>query len=176
MEIQSIPTLHNGIMFRSRLEARWAMFFDELCQRAQYEWEGFDMGPGGIYKPDFFLPEVGGGTWLEIKGVLPTKEEKEKCVGLETQTRRPVFLFSGSFDVQNFQGRNEVCGFGLHRVVCGGLVPLWRKLDYTTFLAKWLDRCRGGILLAAILAKDHQFGLEPIAAHIAQLGGRDLRG
>ena len=29
MEIKAIETIYNGYKFRSRLEARWAVFFDE---------------------------------------------------------------------------------------------------------------------------------------------------
>jgi hypothetical protein len=30
MTTPAIPTMHGGIEYRSRLEARWAAFFDEL--------------------------------------------------------------------------------------------------------------------------------------------------
>lgn len=48
--IKAIPTNYNGIQFRSRLEAKWAVFFD-LCGW-QWQYEPFDM-PGWI--PDFIL-------------------------------------------------------------------------------------------------------------------------
>jgi hypothetical protein len=35
-----IPTRYKGYHFRSRLEARWAVFFDALGLRWQYEVEG----------------------------------------------------------------------------------------------------------------------------------------
>lgn len=47
-ELASIPTTYNGINFRSRLEARWAAFFDLLGW--SWEYEAFDL-PGWI--PDF---------------------------------------------------------------------------------------------------------------------------
>ena len=52
-----IPTRYNGYLFRSRLEARWAVFFDALKIEYQYEPEGFQLA-AGWYLPDFFLPQV----------------------------------------------------------------------------------------------------------------------
>jgi hypothetical protein len=46
----AIPTRYNGVQFRSRLEARWAAFFD-LC-KWQWEYEPFDLKG---YIPDFIL-------------------------------------------------------------------------------------------------------------------------
>lgn len=43
MEIKAIETIYNGYKFRSRLEARWAVFFDEAGIEYQYEPEGFDI-------------------------------------------------------------------------------------------------------------------------------------
>ncbi|MCK9495237.1 MAG: hypothetical protein M0R75_07040 [Dehalococcoidia bacterium] len=65
MNIRPIETTWNGRRFRSRLEARWAVFFDSLGVRYEYEPEGFDMGEHGWYLPDFWLPHIE--TWVEIK-------------------------------------------------------------------------------------------------------------
>lgn len=46
----SIPTLYNGVKFRSRLEARWACLFDMLSW--QWVYEPFDAGG---YIPDFLI-------------------------------------------------------------------------------------------------------------------------
>lgn len=65
-----IPTWYAGCYFRSRLEARWAVFFDRMQIPWQYEPQGFliDRVGGGEtpYLPDFLLPECG--TWIEVKG------------------------------------------------------------------------------------------------------------
>lgn len=55
MNIKSIETEYNGYRFRSRLEARWAVFFDALHVPYEYEPEGFDLGDGTYYLPDFRL-------------------------------------------------------------------------------------------------------------------------
>jgi hypothetical protein len=63
-EIKAIETVYNGYRFRSRLEARWAVFFDELGIKYEYEKEGFEL-PSGRYLPDFWLPKQK--YWVEIK-------------------------------------------------------------------------------------------------------------
>lgn len=68
-EIKAIETIYNGYRFRSRLEARWAVFFDEIGIKYEYEKEGYDLGKLGWYLPDFWLPEYE--LFVEIK---PFKE------------------------------------------------------------------------------------------------------
>jgi hypothetical protein len=65
---QTIETKHRGYRFRSRLEARWAVFFDSIGLKWEYEKEGFDLD-GVYYLPDFYLPEWN--CWIEIKGKCP---------------------------------------------------------------------------------------------------------
>lgn len=78
--IQAIETQYKGYRFRSRIEARWAVFFDALRVRWEYEKEGFDLGVLGWYLPDFWLPDFR--CWVEIKGDDPTDEEKQKLSAL----------------------------------------------------------------------------------------------
>jgi len=63
--IKPIPTTYAGIEFRSRLEARWAMYFDLLGVEWIYEMEGFDLGNGFYYLPDFYLPKFD--VYCEVK-------------------------------------------------------------------------------------------------------------
>ena len=51
--IKPIETIYNGYRFRSRLEARWAVFLDCLGVKYEYEPEGFEMPDGTRYLPDF---------------------------------------------------------------------------------------------------------------------------
>ena len=62
--MSAIETSYRGCRFRSRLEARWACFWDHLETRWEYEPQGFVIG-GRPYLPDFRLPN---GTWIEVKG------------------------------------------------------------------------------------------------------------
>lgn len=55
--IKSINTFYNGNYFRSRMEARWAVFFNECGIKYDYEPNGFDLGNGLKYLPDFYLPD-----------------------------------------------------------------------------------------------------------------------
>lgn len=57
-EIKPIETYYNGYRFRSRLEARWAVFFDVLGIKYSYEQEGYSMQYGIRYLPDFKLFHV----------------------------------------------------------------------------------------------------------------------
>lgn len=83
MNHQAIETRYAGCHFRSRLEARWAVFFDHLGIRWEYEPQGFDCywrlaleDATFPYLPDFWLPDKN--MWVEVKGALTNDE----CVRL----------------------------------------------------------------------------------------------
>lgn len=78
--IQAIETQYNGYRFRSRLEARWAVFFDTLGIKYEYEKEGYELGKEGRYLPDFWLPQVK--MWGEVKPDQPTEDETKKMLAL----------------------------------------------------------------------------------------------
>lgn len=56
--IKAIPTRYKGYHFRSRLEARWAVFFNVIGAKWEYEVEGYENGSGVRYLPDFCLYNV----------------------------------------------------------------------------------------------------------------------
>jgi hypothetical protein len=64
--MQPITTVYRGYRFRSRLEARWAVFFDALGLNWTYEPEGFDLD-GDWYLPDFRVTSGEITYWYEIK-------------------------------------------------------------------------------------------------------------
>lgn len=88
-----IPTRYGGTLFRSRVEARWATFFDAAGIRFQYEPDGFRLRPGAVYLPDFWLTDLR--LFLEVKGQEPTEEERAKCADLATVTEADVLLAVG---------------------------------------------------------------------------------
>ena len=90
--MQPITTTYKGFRFRSRLEARWAVFLDALGADWSYEVEGFDLA-GVWYLPDFLVKDWN--VWLEVKGPPATEEEKHKCRLLAAQSGRRVLLLSG---------------------------------------------------------------------------------
>ena len=53
MTIKPIETLYRGHYFRSKAEARFAVFLDCLGVKWEYEPQGFDLGNGLKYLPDF---------------------------------------------------------------------------------------------------------------------------
>lgn len=66
--MQAIETRYKGYNFRSRLEARWAVYFDTISVKWEYEKEGFQL-PNHWYLPDFYFPDMD--LWAEVK---PTTE------------------------------------------------------------------------------------------------------
>lgn len=67
MTIHAIETYYAGHLFRSRLEARWAVFFDSLGIRWEYEPQGYRVGEQRRpYLPDFYLTDLR--WWVEVKG------------------------------------------------------------------------------------------------------------
>lgn len=88
---------YNGIQFRSRLEARWAVWFDAMGIPYVYEPEGVCLwGGGGVYLPDYYLPRHHGGVYAEVKPDEFTDEEKKKCRMLCRMAKRTVVLLDGA--------------------------------------------------------------------------------
>lgn len=85
--IKPIETVYRGCRFRSRLEARWAVFFDAMGIPWDYEPEGFELPDGTRYLPDFYLHvkrrprieeeldgEWANGCFAEVKGAMTDKD------------------------------------------------------------------------------------------------------
>lgn len=82
---------YKGIIFRSRLEVTWALFFDILGIRYYYE----PQLPRVQYRPDFWLPTFQ--SYIEIK---PGHDKidlrlESKAKALTQFSRKPVFVFFG---------------------------------------------------------------------------------
>lgn len=75
--LRAITTRYKNHSFRSRLEARYAVYFDHLGIKWEYEPEGFELGNGLRYLPDFWLPEWK--IWVEIKPTAPDAAGIEKA-------------------------------------------------------------------------------------------------
>lgn len=112
MTFAPLETVYAGHRFRSRTEARWAVFFDALGIRWDYESEGFDMD-GVLYLPDFLLGDLD--LWVEIKGQTPNEQELLKGMLLSVGTKRRVlFLFGEQWPKKHgsllFDGREASGG------------------------------------------------------------------
>lgn len=92
--MKAIETRYKGYRFRSRLEARWAIFFDVIGIRYEYESEGFVL-PSGPYLPDFWLPELR--LWGEVK---PSRDvfDWNQALELAEHTGREVVALIGAPD------------------------------------------------------------------------------
>lgn len=91
--IKAIDTHYGGHLFRSRLEARYAVYFDVLGVKWQYEHEGFELGNGDRYLPDFYLPKFR--IYAEVKPIAFTYKEHSKCKRLASETQKIVVELVG---------------------------------------------------------------------------------
>ncbi len=94
--MKPIDTKAYGRLFRSRLEARWAVAFTAMGMPWEYEPEGFVLnGPWytGPYLPDFWLESVQ--MWAEVKAQPFTEEEMLKCQQLAHDSGHPCLLLNG---------------------------------------------------------------------------------
>lgn len=80
-EIKAIETHYNGYRFRSRLEARWAVFFDSLNIQYIYEPEGYELNDGTRYLPDFYLPDFQ--CFAEVKPCILERTTEHVKQGIE---------------------------------------------------------------------------------------------
>lgn len=91
--IKAIPQKVDGILFRSRAEARWATFFRLAELRYQYEPEGFQLDQDW-YVPDFLLPAVP--VYVEVKPSEPNEREIRVAKALAAASRVPVMIAMGN--------------------------------------------------------------------------------
>lgn len=74
--MKPIPTKYRGVNFKSRTEARWAVFFDNM-PGWMWEYESRTVKTKtGRYTPDFWLPILK--VFAEVKPEWPTRLELEK--------------------------------------------------------------------------------------------------
>lgn len=99
--IKAIETYYEGRRFRSRLEARWAVFFDTLGIKWIYEPEGIKLSDGTCYLPDFYLPESD--SFFEVKGLM-TGKDKHKIEQLIRDTDKCVTI---GYDNCEFEATDE---------------------------------------------------------------------
>lgn len=134
--IETIYPWPDGNRYRSRLEARWAVFFETLGIPYEYEKEGYDLShligptfgwtdssaPGEdaeeIYQSwrvdvgrtsALYLPDFWLphlNCWIEIKGQEPSRRESALADMLAFHTNSPLYLFYG--EMRGPEGWNRV--------------------------------------------------------------------
>lgn len=100
-EIKPIKTFYKGIEFRSRLEARWARFFDACGVKWEYEPEGYELGNGLRYLPDFKLYNIVifdsdkyekyFSVYVEVKGNM-TENDSKKINSFCRKEKTEIFI------------------------------------------------------------------------------------
>jgi hypothetical protein len=97
-ELKAIETRYKGYRFRSRLEARWAVFFDFLDIGWEYEPKGFTLSRW--YLPDFRITKGQRVHWLEVKPIAATTDGAcaEIAKELATVSGVPVVTVFGDPD------------------------------------------------------------------------------
>lgn len=101
MALDGVPTGYSGVCFRSRLEARWAVFFDLLGW--PWEYEPIDLAG---YIPDFVLPLPAGRVLVEVKPVfsyedalLAAREKLDDC-GWRSANRNDALIVGASWRIR----------------------------------------------------------------------------
>jgi hypothetical protein len=98
--IRAIETYYNGFRFRSRLEARWSIFFDALGLKFEYELQGYAMGEQ-CYLPDFWLPRLQ--LWAEVKPDLEAvKKDEALYAAFVRSINQPLLLLVGTPDLTTY--------------------------------------------------------------------------
>lgn len=161
--IPAIPTRYNGVNFRSRLEAKWAAFFDLLGWRWDYEPVDF---PGWI--PDFVIYGKRNPVYVEVKpfdlkGTDAWKTQNPnianvlKKIGSATKQKHELMLLGsnglfGSASIggwcigllgESIEGYNVVWGGCLMTSDSQG------KLGFCSDIGDWTDRISGEYVRAA---------------------------
>lgn len=106
--IKSIPTKYDHVVFRSRLEATWAAFFDRLGW--SWEYEPYDLDG---WVPDFLIKGKYREMLVEVKPtleMLPAAIDKALAAAPDACL---LFLESGPVDRDGklLAGRHKVCSY-----------------------------------------------------------------
>lgn len=159
--IKAIETGYKGYRFRSRIEARWAVFFDALGLEWEYEKEGYVLEDGTFYLPDFWFPLhseefLGWGFYVEIKPTEPNEEERRKLKLLAKGAGNTVMCFwgkpnlDGDWHVSIYKGQDNG-----HRYMRNGVFGI--KDDIYQFVEKHAVTV-GGITLTTDKTHHLPFG------------------
>jgi hypothetical protein len=154
--LQAIETMYRGYRFRSRLEARWAVFLDAAAIKWDYEAEGFNLD-GTYYLPDFWLPKSK--SFLEIKpdtsSWLEDRAELKPLLSLlATTSGNNVFLVQGAPNPEDPELSNftpHVVSFAPGKGICSARLfecphcgqVAFRRMDQGAW-EMWCE-CRGEI-------------------------------
>ena len=130
--IKAIETEYKGYKFRSRLEARWAVFFDLLGWQWEYEPVDFN---GWI--PDFVIYGKDK-IYVEVKPVVEFPEDVAEKI-FKSGCDKEVLIVGETFPLSadHFCGDNTAFGWLAHSSdePCGGMTNWWAPAA----LGRWMD-------------------------------------
>lgn len=98
---KSVKTTYDGIEFRSKTEARFAVVLNTLKIEYKYEPECMNLSNGLKYLPDFYLPQFD--QWVEVKGVMEEYDE-QKISCFEADSGSQMIIVESSLMMHYFHG------------------------------------------------------------------------
>lgn len=105
-DFKPIETLYKGYRFRSRIEARWAVFFESLGAKWQYEPEGYSLRNEQWYLPDFYVEK-----FADCPGYFEVKPDTvledlwiDNAEFLSEKLDDDVFILNGAPDFKTYKG------------------------------------------------------------------------
>ena len=141
MSVKAIQTFYKGHKFRSRLEARWAVFFDAAGIKWEYEPEGFIMSDGTKYLPDFYLPESK--TFFECKGIMSQFDQHK----VDMFVKESGYAVAVGYQDMTFCASDNWCDetFSLTEKSDSALMQCTecRKVQFIGLCGSWHCRCCG---------------------------------
>jgi len=146
--MKAIETKYRGYRFRSRTEAKWAVFFETLKFRWEYEPEGFKLSTGPWYLPDFKFVLPNDVVWFaEVKYAEHEQFDGEaiaKCRGLAIDTGANVVLLNGLPEprIYNAVGPHHSCN-SFYGVFFQDYAPYIHVADEYWFARSQFDSATG---------------------------------
>jgi hypothetical protein len=98
---RAIPTTHNGVNYRSRLEAKFARLLEIMKIPFCYEPMKCAKAGGGTYTIDFFLPEQQ--LYVELKPKRPHIEEEARCEEMSGKGFRVALMYGSALHQPPFR-------------------------------------------------------------------------
>lgn len=143
-EIKAIETEYDGYRFRSRLEAKWAVFFNAAGIEYRYEAEGFEVD-GVRYLPDFYLP--GFDVFAEVKGtdakLFESSSKIGRCIDFDSTPISKGLILLGDIPYYSYPDYPAHCMLYWDEGVCVKLVRFkMRRRGFPTEL-KTVSGCFG---------------------------------
>jgi hypothetical protein len=119
----SVDIWYDDYHFRSKTEARWAYFFNEVMDESSWRYEpNLYNVDGELYLPDFYLVE--NEVFVEIKGKQPSEKARHHATIL-SEKEDPVVIFCGPpYKIDNeksvvYENGRAYWGIGLKAGITG---------------------------------------------------------